>query len=129
MVSGRFISLFLILFSVNAVAGDLKCGPGELRTRFLGKVKVIKSDFCTDKRGTVLISEPFNKENALGKIIPPSESVNPGWIFCDSLKGTTEFVEIHIGKQWFELDRCIFADGTYIDTASLFELGVLPPNP
>lgn len=124
--SGMRIRFFILalLISFTAAAEELNCGPGELRTRDLGKVKVVKSNFCTDKRGTILISKDFNKAVATGKVMPRTESANPGWIFCDTLKGTAEFVEIKIGKEWFELDRCIFPDGSYIDTASLTGLGI-----
>ncbi len=118
-------SVLLLVFSTAAFGSEkLKCHKGELRTREFGEVKILRSQFCTDKIGTILISEPFHKEVALGKIIPPSQSVNPGWVFCESLKGSPEMVDILIGKTWYELDRCLFKDGSYIDTGSLFELGV-----
>lgn len=114
----------ILLFSFSASAEKLNCGPGELRLRDMGQLKIIKSHFCTDKRGTILISKDFRKEVAAGKVMPRPESANPGWIFCDTLKGNAEFVEIKIGKEWFELDRCVFPDGSYIDTASLTGLGI-----
>ncbi len=112
------------MFGVAFASDDLFCGMGRLRSLENGKVLIEKSGFCTNARGTILISQKFDKSKVAGKKIPYSQSVNPGFVFCKSLKGVPEFVEIEVKGEWFELDRCRFKDKSYIDTGSLIELGL-----
>ena len=115
-----YVSLF---FSFAMASENLSCGKGRLRILENGKSQIERSIFCTNYNGTVLISEKFNKKKIIGRKIPRSHSVNPGFIFCKSLGGRPELVDIDVKGIWYELDRCQFQDGTFIDTGSLYELG------
>lgn len=102
---------------------DLTCGKGRLRILENGKNRIESSVFCTNAKGTYLISEKFKKKRVLGKKVPKFGSVNPGFVFCRKLGGFPELVDIEVRGKWYELDRCLFEDGTFIDTGALYELG------
>lgn len=111
------------MFGVALADEDLSCGKGRLRILENGKTRIEHTAYCTNFNGTILISQKFKKKKVLGKKVPQSESVNPGFIFCRKLDGIPELVDIDVKGKWFELDRCLFEDGSYIDTGSLYELG------
>lgn len=47
----------------------------------------------------------------------------PGFELCFRLKGVGEIIEFTLSDgKWVKLDRCLFADGSYIDTGSLVEV-------
>ena len=119
-----WLFIFVSLISGAAFAGeDLSCGKGRLRILENGKSRIEYSTFCTNDDGTVLISEKFKKKKVIGKKVPKSESLNPGFVFCRKLGATPELVDIEVKGRWYELDRCLFDDGSFIDTGSLYELG------
>lgn len=111
------------MFGVAMADDSLSCGKGRLRILENGKTQIERSLFCTNYNGTILISENFKKKRVLGKKVPKSESVNPGFVFCRKLGGIPELVDIDVKGRWYELDRCRFDDGSFIDTGSLYELG------
>lgn len=117
--------IFSIILSLSmgwAMAADknIKCETGMLRLNFGGKVMNEKSSYCFNKDKTELYSKGFELKKLKKIKIHESGSVNPGFELCTALKGEPQFVEFQADGEWFKLDRCLFADKTYIDTGLLY---------
>ena len=114
-----FLSLLTMAF---AGTEDLSCFEGKIRLRYGDSVTIEESSFCTNEDRTVLISKDFKKKKIKKvKTFEPTQ-LNPGFVACQEVGGTAEHLEFQVEGKWFELDRCLFSDKSYIDSGSLFQL-------
>lgn len=106
-----------------AYASDdkIKCEKGYLRLNYDGKKIVEESFYCFNKDKNILYSKGFGLKKLKQVKFDESGTANPGFELCSALKGEPQFVEFKAEGEWFKLDRCLFADKTYIDTGFLYQ--------
>ncbi len=105
-----------------AVAGEsIKCEKGFLRMSMEGKKIVEESAYCFNEDKNMLYSKGFAMKKLKKIKIHESGSINPGFELCEALKGEAQFVEFKAEGEWYKLDRCLFADKSYIDTGLLYQ--------
>jgi hypothetical protein len=121
------ISLALFL-TASVFASDLTCQKGDFRMPYDGSTKVISSqNYCYNKDRTELYSKDcqnhkcaaFNVDIKVTSSGIMDENSNPGFNLCRQLGGKPELLEFEASKEWFSLDRCLFKDGSYVNTSEL----------
>ncbi len=86
-------------------------------------------NFCTNEAKDVLLSPSCLKGSCGAFRSTRRFSIqelstargNPGFILCSKLDARAEMVEISTDTQFYSLDRCIFGDGSFVDTGTLVD--------
>ncbi|OFZ16221.1 MAG: hypothetical protein A2Z20_00100 [Bdellovibrionales bacterium RBG_16_40_8] len=92
-----------------------------------GKVKEEVVEYCYNENKTKLLSKSCYqpKCKALNVIKKYkftelfSQVGKPGFKLCRELKGTPQIIEFYVDKKPYKLDRCLFSDGSFVDTDHL----------
>ncbi len=114
-------SIILSLSMAHASDGKITCEKGFLRMNDDGKKAIEKSEYCFNEDKNVLYSKGFELKKLKKIKVHESGSANPGFELCAALKGEPQFVEFKAEGEWYKLDRCLFADKSYIDTGFLYQ--------
>lgn len=126
------LSLCLCTQAAFAWQAPTACHEGQIKTVTLGKVEIEKASYCTNAVGDELLSQSCikngscmalrSKETLERKDLRMTSVGTPGFHLCSDLKGEGQIVEFTLpDKKWVKLDRCFFADGSFIDVGSLLE--------
>ncbi len=101
--------------------GKITCEKGLLRMNYDGKKIVEESVYCFNEDKNMLYSKGFAIKKLKPYKVHESGTANPGFELCSALNGEPQFVEFKAEGEWHKLDRCLFADKTYIDTGLLYQ--------
>ena len=136
--SGRLIVAAIFIF-VNQPAfastedmTQFKCEHGKLRIVTLGKTEYSDADYCYNLDRTSLISKPCLRSQKRCQAVAnhsrfslaelQSRFGKPGFALCRKLGALPEIIEFSVGAKFFKLDRCTFADGSFVDSGTLLGL-------
>lgn len=124
--------ILLVLLPLSLQAEELKCTKGKIKKLLRGKETVETASYCTDKKGTILISEACHKQKCLEKLKgvefdlareTASGVGSPGFALCRKLGGSPEIISFKLGKGWASLDRCLLEPASnYVDTGHLYKV-------
>lgn len=115
----------ILFFSLSSArAEDLICGAGKIVLVEFGQEKIEKSVYCFNKNKNVLISKSCLKKNCrafedkrkfkLDELLSPMGK--PSFRLCRELSGKPELLEFYVENKSYKLDRCLFNDGSFVDT-------------
>ena len=115
------ISLIFSLISLEVFAKE-ECVDGKLRYRHSRKMKTLDASYCYNSNKTTLRSK--GKSITVPKVELDSSILDtavgkPGFNICFEYGGTPQIVEFYADRKWWKLDRCIFKDGSFVDTGTL----------
>ena len=120
-LSSATLSFFLVSISY---AAEFSCVSGNLRQVEFGKIKTESAEYCFNKDQTILISkncqsmtcEAFkgNRKYRIDELL--SQMGKPAFKLCRNLGGQPELVEFSVSNRFYKLDRCLFRDGSFVDT-------------
>lgn len=134
MWSRVFPLIFFLAMESRAWTAPADCFRGRIKTQILKEEKVVEDSYCTNEDGTELLSQ-----NCRGKkpclamkasdVTREDLYLNPvgtaSFALCEKLKGEGQIIQISLkDKSWASLDRCLFPDGSYMDTGSLLEFHI-----
>lgn len=124
-----FNSLFLFTFFVSgASAADLTCVTGKLKKVEFNQEKIETIQYCYNAEKNILFSKncvekkcsAFSDTRSFETKDFLSSIGSPSFKLCRTLGGQPEILEFEASKQFYKLDRCLFKDGSFVDTGSLF---------
>lgn len=126
-------SFFLFIFSTFPVqAQELSCGTGTVTKMVFGQKQTQNVSLCYNENRGTLFSVSCAKKNCdvfkkperfLFKEIY-SEMGSPGFEVCRRLQGVPEIITVDIADKSFPADRCVFPNGDFADTGSVFKFYV-----
>lgn len=125
--------IWWLLLSIAAYGGviptDLECqNQGKIRYVSLGKQHIETAAYCYSKNKSYFLSASCRDRDCAATKTSPCkvslaalsrEAGNPGFQLCHKLKGFAQVVEFYDGKKWWSMDRCLFYDGSFVDTGIL----------
>lgn len=126
MKAVAFFLIFIPLMSHSAEV--LECiSRGKIKYYSGGKELLEFSAYCYNKEKTSIIDSRCLKAKCLAYQIKKvnreklfnSPYGTPEFSVCREMGGRPQFIDFLVGKNWYELDRCLFSDGTYVDTGTL----------
>lgn len=118
-----FLAIFLSLSAAFAGEEKLTClKEGKLRSLYNGKVTESVTAYCFNKDKNMLISPGFDKTRITRKKIGHKMISSPGFEACFAFQGKPELLEFEVEGKWYELDRCVFRDKSFIDNGWLYQL-------
>lgn len=127
-----FFTLAAFAASPSVIPSGLRCeSRGAIRIREMGKVQAQPASYCFTPDFSYFISESCRRGRCgafraslagisdkalMGKV------GSPGFKLCRLAGGEAELLEFKEGTHWWEMDRCRFPDGSYVDTGLLLQL-------
>ena len=126
LILNNFLFIFLT-FCFGASAEDYICSKGKITQIYFGKLLEEKAEYCYNQDKTSLISKSCldKKCSAFTKIgifdfNEFSNTVgNPAFHFCRKLGGNPEMVTFYVESVPYKLNRCLFPDGSFVNTGML----------
>ena len=131
-------SLKILLFSMSILStiaprnAFSECIEGKIKYILYNKEIISKENYCFELDLDMLFSSDPCADNkvCISKDLDPIEfkiseknfeTGSPGFKICEKYNGTPQIIEFWTGKKWQPSSRCIFSDGSFIDTSSLAE--------
>jgi len=116
-------NLFPIFLSL-AQAQDITCINSKISLIEFGKSKNQSAFFCFNEDKTILLSKNCIKKKCSAFIYPHkfkidqllSQNGKPSFQLCRELSGKPELLEFYVENKAYKLDRCLFSDGSFVDT-------------
>ena len=123
------ISILSLTTSSNAYS---ECIDGKIKHIFYNKEIISNENYCFELESDMLFSSDpcADGKICISKNFDPIEfkiseknfeTGSPGFKICEKYNGTPQIIEFWTGKKWQPSSRCIFSDGSFIDTSSLAE--------
>lgn len=118
------LNSFFLFFLATAQAEDLKCVSEKISFLEFDQEKIEKSSYCFNKLKTILLSKNCLKKRCrafeedrrfkIDDLISPFGK--PSFKLCRELKGNPQLLEFYVENKPYKLDRCLFIDGSFVDT-------------
>lgn len=126
----KLLFSLLLLVSSQAAAAGLECQrPGVYRFTYNGQPVNEAASYCYDEGRGELRSANCEKGKCaalsdricqLPSLPPEAAFASPGGWFCDQLGGKLQDGAFYDGKEWWDMDRCLFpADKSFVDSGLL----------
>ncbi|MNL16202.1 hypothetical protein D3C87_1372320 [compost metagenome] len=108
----------------------LSCSKGQIRILSNAEWKHSPAEYCYNSDFTVFVSPSCNsssKKKCLAfthqrkfEVSELSSFIGtPGFRLCRLMNGAPDILDFEVNKKWHTLDRCVFTDGSFVDTGSL----------
>lgn len=118
------LSNFLFFFLLQANADNLLCQKGKVSQVEFGKTKNEIVDFCFNSKKTIFVSKDCQlkkcsafesiKKYKIDDLLSPVGK--PSFKLCRELSGKPQLVEFYVENKPYKLDRCLFNNGSFVDT-------------
>ncbi|MBC7427809.1 MAG: hypothetical protein H7336_04295 [Bacteriovorax sp.] len=123
----KFAILFLSAIVMSSAYAE--CVDGKIKYQVKGKEVIHMESYCYDSDLQIFMSSrPCVKKDCQSKNLGTidvkiseiaGERGSLGFKICEKFHGTPQIIEYWGKNNWVQSSRCLFSDGSFIDTASL----------